>query len=93
MRPCRLEGTVSGDQRKVGNRNDAPAGIPPRIAKGIELLQVDVRNAGFFLELTKGGLIEIFVIKDEATGNRVLPDEWEGSSASQEALSARRTEL
>jgi len=93
MRLSLLGGYGQRRSAQSRNRKRCAAGIPLWIAEGIELFEVDVRDAGFFPELTKSGLIEIFVIKDEATGNRVLADEWRNPPLHKKDVQLARTEL
>jgi hypothetical protein len=76
--PFRLGGIRGGgdgtrfDQREVGDADDALARITLHGAEGVELLQEDLAQAGFLLQLAAGGVIERFLDADEATGQRPL---------------------
>ena len=55
------------DQSVIGNRNDTFTGVPFDLAEGVELLQVDLPNAGLLFELAARCLFERFLDVNEAT--------------------------
>jgi hypothetical protein len=63
----------------VGDADDALAGVAVHGAEGVELLEEEVFEAGFFLELAAGGVIEGFFDTDKAAGE--CPVVFEGGEA------------
>lgn len=66
-------------QGVVGDADDALAGVAVDGAEGVELLEEEVFEAGFFFQLAAGGGVERFLDTDEAAGEG--PVVFEGSEA------------
>ena len=67
---------VGGQEGHVGHADHPAPGIPPRIAEGVELLQVDVLDPGGFAQLPQGRLLQALPVADETAGQG--PEAGEG---------------
>ena len=71
------------DHRKVGHRDHPAAGIAFRVTEGIELLQVDVGQPRFFLQLAQGCGLQPFVQANKATWDGPHIRKWGSTAAYQ----------
>ena len=70
----------------VTDRDDAAAGVAVQVAEGVELFQVDGRDAGFLLEGPQGGFIDRFLAGDGAAWEGPPPPEGRCRAFHQEDL-------
>ena len=81
-----LEQLRQRDQGVVGHRHNAAARVAAGLAEGVELLQVDLANAGILMEFADGGGVQRFVLADEAAGKRVTVFERLGEALDQQEM-------
>jgi hypothetical protein len=82
--PCDLGGIVgrTGFQLsgiklgEVNHADDSAARIAPRIAKGVQLLQLRSPQASLLEQLSPGGGCQRFFHFHKSAGNRPHADEW-----------------
>src|SRR5690606_42135550 len=67
-RPPLFPYTTLFRSRKIGNRNHARARVTLGRAKGVELLQIEIADACFLLQLAQGGGVKVFLQAYKAAG-------------------------
>src|SRR5690606_27398366 len=64
------------DQGEIGDGNNAPVGVPVDLAKGIELLHVDLVQAGQLEQPTLRGTIDMLIPTDQVARQSQFPHVW-----------------
>jgi hypothetical protein len=80
-RPC-----FASQQRIVGDCDDTASGVSIGIAEGVQLFEIHISNAGFFVELASGRFIERLVLAHEPTRKSPAACEGRHSAPDQQHL-------
>ncbi len=79
---------VRGHQRVISHADDPAARIPVRVAEAVELLEVDVPDAGLLAQFPECRVLEGFAVQDEPAGEGPPPSNG-GPRAGSAARAAR----